>query len=936
MWNKLGKLNKLKDLAVDMVAPRHLDDGDDDDYEHEPPTRGRTSGAPRPGDESSVDVQRLQAEIQRLEEEKSSVILQAQQYSAEVKKNYEQTVSYYESKLRQAEAEWLARGNAEAERVRQSLTEAYNTLEGRHAALTAEHELLVQETAELKRRHLDTPTPGVSSRNQLLPHADEKAPLISSSLEDEVALLRSQLEVRSTFVSPEEFAHLQTSLLEKSAEIDALRSAEAALSKAHIDAMATLERSGKDDRTALLEEMRTLKEQHAAMQFELGEARAKLDDGFAAAQKSIQAQLDEERQSNALLRQHIERQRVNTQDCLPQSDSVVTTSPDHDRHTRRQSDSAVEELQSVKEDIGALQQERDELKQRCDALSHCCETLQAELLAQTESRRSAELVAVERQARELAEVQAVRAVCDAQLAASKSQVEVCHSELEAMKRAVNDRESAARTEVALLQTKAERLTEQLAATQADLNTVTRRLESEASTKSYGEQTVNNLRATIGALEEECERLRSQRKQTLQECSDIVKGITLPLTNGESTSPPTTTAAFSVESVLVSIVRELHAQQEALSEASKLHKQWEQTYQQAKEVNATVNKQLSDAQRQVQELRTELASRDRAVAALQSRLKEDQSKWQDAQVNLSAQHQYAQRFEAERADLKAEMSAVVDAKEAAIKDAQQLKADVEDLRSVLQDREEELTTCQRSLSNLQMVLEQFQRSKQREVDEQTLYLQHELDTLRSEFSAAEALKQRHREELQAASSAHRKELATKNVAVSGLQAKLVEMKRILEETASQLSDEHMIDKRVVSHLVVNFVHSIALDRGDSDDMLKVMSGLLNWDDVMQQKAGLLPGPLNPKRGGGKGSLVGGFVRSVWGGMGRQQQHPSTVQIEGTAATMGKSSADDGARPSIAEMWVEFLLKEGGATKDGATTDDNDDSTNGHIESSLTSR
>jgi hypothetical protein len=237
-----------------------------------------------------------------------------------------------------------------------------------------------------------------------------------------------------------------------------------------------------------------------------------------------------------------------------------------------------------------------------------------------------------------------------------------------------------------------------------------------------------------------------------------------------------------------------------------------------------------------------------------------------------------------------------------------------LRAALQDREEELTTCQRSMSNLQMVLEQFQRSKQREVEEQTLYLQHELDTLRGEFAATESLKQKHRDDLEAASRAHRKEIASKNVAVSGLQSKLTEMKRILEDTASQLSDEHMIDKRVVSHLVVNFVHSVALDRGDADDMLKVMSGLLNWDELTQQRAGLLPGPLNPKRGGHR-SLVGGLVRSVWGGM-----RPPAA----SAGSRGDAAAPGNSEPrSIAELWVDFLIKEGGAVP-GDGNDGLDDS------------
>ena len=55
---------------------------------------------------------------------------------------------------------------------------------------------------------------------------------------------------------------------------------------------------------------------------------------------------------------------------------------------------------------------------------------------------------------------------------------------------------------------------------------------------------------------------------------------------------------------------------------------------------------------------------------------------------------------------------------------------------------------------------------------------------------------------------------------------------------------MIDKSVISHLLVNFIHAFVLGAIDSnkndvsnkrleaDEMLKVLSGLLNWDEVMQ--------------------------------------------------------------------------------------------------------
>jgi hypothetical protein len=165
------------------------------------------------------------------------------------------------------------------------------------------------------------------------------------------------------------------------------------------------------------------------------------------------------------------------------------------------------------------------------------------------------------------------------------------------------------------------------------------------------------------------------------------------------------------------------------------------------------------------------------------------------------------------------------------------------------------------------------------------------------------------------------VAVKSNTIASLQSKLGDLRQALEQTMSKINDSNSIDKRVVSHLLVNYVSSVRDRRGDDADIIRVMAGLLNWDASSMRRVGLIDEHDNAadvQRGPG-GSVMLGWGKSLLSGVGNRilgtpakGQRPSAAgdtpgRPAATAATPAKPTPSN-----LAHMWVEFLLHEADKT------------------------
>jgi peptidoglycan hydrolase CwlO-like protein len=408
-------------------------------------------------------------------------------------------------------------------------------------------------------------------------------------------------------------------------------------------------------------------------------------------------------------------------------------------------------------------------------------------------------------------------------------------------------------------------------------------ESELSRLSFERTTLDTLTTTNRELRGELQRYQELTNSIREVAADALHRI-------ECDAQIASEKGFS--DVVTLLAAEAMRMATALRESEAIRSQWEATYVQAREVNSTINAQLREAKKGLSDAREEIAVKDATISKISQELKAERHRWQDTQTSISSTQSETQRLHDQLREAQLRL-AQRDSDTNALEEAnRRLTQEVEQLRLAIQEREEDLRVAIINAENLQGVLEAYQDSKSREVEERTQYLHHELEQLRACIHQNEAARELHQDELNLMAQSHRKEIASKNVIISGLQGKLAEMRRVLEETMAQLTDEHMIDKRVVSQLVLNYIQAVASDRGDQEDIVKVMSGLLDWDEPMQQRAGLIQGPMNPQRK--PRHSLRGLVSGMWSG-------------KSARSTEAKNEGVNHPK-SLAALWVDFLLKE----------------------------
>ena len=423
-------------------------------------------------------------------------------------------------------------------------------------------------------------------------------------------------------------------------------------------------------------------------------------------------------------------------------------------------------------------------------------------------------------------------------------------------------------------------------------------ESSRTIVAHSESTIKALTATNGELEEELKRVRQVMSEANGKCCEALLKIRRP---GASKSQQPRNLSDAVGK----LIDEYKASVKGLEEAEQIQRQWEQTYEQAREVNASSNTQLQQAWKQLGELREELSLKELALSRSNQHFSEEKTRVGELEMLLAARDKEKADLQDERDSLREKLSHQTGSAAEVERNSAATEQLIAGLKAELHDREVEAAEAQKALENLQVVLQRFQEQRQADIEDRTNYLTHEIDALRAQLSAEVAQRGKRNDQLEQAASQHRKELAQKNMSIAGLQNKLSEMRRVLEETAEKLNDDHQIDKRIVSHLLVNYIHSTVSQRGDTEDQVRVMSGLLNWDDEMMERAGLIPGSQNPKPATAT-SLRSAFT-SLWGGGGGG----------GGAAANASSAGGKGAqsKQSLSQMWVDFLLKESSSIAEG---------------------
>ncbi|CAM40827.1 conserved hypothetical protein [Leishmania braziliensis MHOM/BR/75/M2904] len=349
-----------------------------------------------------------------------------------------------------------------------------------------------------------------------------------------------------------------------------------------------------------------------------------------------------------------------------------------------------------------------------------------------------------------------------------------------------------------------------------------------------------------------------------------------------------------------LITESLQQHSVVWRAERVQQEWEQTYEQARQVNDSLNQQLADAWSTIGKLREELSVKEEVARQVHSRLVNGDARLVEAEGRLASAVNEMEKLREERGEWAAQLRQAETHAEDQENAVSSLQEEVRTLQEMLQAKEEELQASLQGNENLQVVLERFQENQRHDVESLTLESQLEAEELKKQLAAARRITNHHEKELAEVRRGFERQLAEKDAEVTTMHRKLAEVRKALEKTTSQYMDgsETCIDKRVVSQLLAKYMHAFIEQRKEAEDMLKVISGLLDWDEATQEFVGLLPGPNNPQPPDGFSSQRGGARRSLF----RWLRSSADTSVAHSGGTPGTSKA------GLASMWVEFLLKE----------------------------
>jgi len=214
----------------------------------------------------------------------------------------------------------------------------------------------------------------------------------------------------------------------------------------------------------------------------------------------------------------------------------------------------------------------------------------------------------------------------------------------------------------------------------------------------------------------------------------------------------------------------------------------------------------------------------------------------------------------------------------------LQKEAEALREESENNKLEAQKQAMSASNLQLVLEQFQASKEADI-------QNALETMKTKLDSTMTELEEYRRKMKDVEgklgnaneldvSQMQKELQEKNELVGKLRRNVVQYQSHLADAMRHikaLSDknEANVDRRLITNLFVSYLNA---PRGDRKryEMLQLISNILHWTDEEKYKAGLIKKP---------GKFLG-----IFSGGNQQQEQENNNDM------------------SFGDMWISFLMKE----------------------------
>ncbi|KAJ3081914.1 hypothetical protein HK102_002062 [Quaeritorhiza haematococci] len=221
--------------------------------------------------------------------------------------------------------------------------------------------------------------------------------------------------------------------------------------------------------------------------------------------------------------------------------------------------------------------------------------------------------------------------------------------------------------------------------------------------------------------------------------------------------------------------------------------------------------------------------------------------------------------------------------------EEAKEEVGQLREEMERMRVEAQRNAVSLGNLQAVLEEFQASKETEIEFALEGMRKQLNNASQsleEFKARALAAEEKLAKLEDNAPTIQKlqqELGEKNVVLGKLRHDIIQYQAHLSEAMRRMKDgsEDNVDRRLITNLVVQFMNA---PRGDRTrfEILSIMSGILKFTDDEKYKVGLVRRPAN------------------WAPTSPREQTPNE---------------------SFTDMWISFLLKESNTTAGGGANANN---------------
>ncbi|CBZ30075.1 conserved hypothetical protein [Leishmania mexicana MHOM/GT/2001/U1103] len=893
-------------------------------------------------------TQGLAQRVAALEAEKTHLRSDIRKYQDEVRVAHEQTVQYYEARLREAAAAAAATASAQDANVQQQVDAL------RAALQVAADELEVEKALKtaLEGRVGELQQEADELRASLAAAQKEIAAMAAAAAAAAAAASAPSGTPDATSLAPEEdwrqrhseaLNSLKNAVQEKTTQLAAQtaqlqsseaihRSLEAKLQAAQREAMANIMDSHDKSADVARDEQR----RHAQLQDEVSRLKCELE---AERHRAVTTQAlfeDAQRKREDLAAQLAHEQTISqsvdatlgqTRGLASASAATAAASAAHEEERHR----LAEKLDHMEAERGVLQQEVRQLTEAAGQLQRTLDTREHEYAVAQAEQAEAQKALLERLSGFEAQVAKGGPAYHEELHRLQTQLEGEQKRgkaLEADKQAAEHARTTAEVHAASAEQRCGFIQAELAALQQQLKRLEeaerdrqqqerqRMTESEAKesgvnmsvavlteVKKELEGKVHTLEVMMDQLQrmtvdtlvrlgvdvervvEGSRRHRGGTEQKLSSCddgeADSMKG------EKGSSSAPTGVPLLQLFSLLMTECLQQHS---IVLRAERVQQEWEQTYEQARQVNDSLNQQVADAWGVIGKLREELSLKDEAARQMKSRVDSGDARLVEVQEQLAGVVHELQTLREEREGWATRLQQAATGAEGQANTVSSLQEEIGTLQDMLQAKEEELQASLQSTENLQLVLERIQEIKRHEVEALTLESQLEAEDLKKQLAEARRIRDQHDSELAGLREGFERQLASKDAEVTTMHHKLAEMRKALEKTTSRHMDgsETSIDKRVVSQLLAKYLHAFLAQRKEAEDMLKVLSGLLDWDEATQEYVGLLPGPNNPQPPDGSAAQRRGARRGLFRWL--------------------RSGEAEANKAGLASKWVEFLLKE----------------------------